>query len=109
MGDRPLFLPTLGERNFDFADTLCGQSLLQQLAFRNLVRQQDQRRTWLVVVELRQECPQHLAGSERAVGLGKIGAVAPVLAGAEEENLNAAKSALLMDREHIGLLRAARI
>ena len=44
-----------------------------------------------------------------AVGLGKIGAVAPVLPGAEEERLDAGKAALLVERENVGLLHGARI
>ena len=68
-----------------------------------------ERRARLVVVELREERAQHLARLERAVGLGEIGAVAPVLSGAEEEHLDAAEAALLMDGEHVGLLGAARV
>ena len=68
-----------------------------------------QPRARLVVVELREERAQHLARPERAVGLGEIGAVAPVLAGAEEEHLDADEAAVLMHGEHVGLLDAARI
>ncbi len=44
-----------------------------------------------------------------AVGPGKIGAIAPVLAGAKEEDLDAEKAAVLEDRENIRLLDIARI
>src|SRR5690242_17768434 len=62
-----------------------------------------------VVVELSHERRQHLACGERAVRFGKIGAIAPVLAGAEEEHLDTGESALLIQREYIGFLDAARI
>ncbi len=74
-----------------------------------VVRQQDQLRRRLVVVELRQERGQHLLRRERFLRARKIGAVAPVLSGAEEEHLDAGIAALLMDGEHIRLLHAARI
>ena len=44
-----------------------------------------------IAVELRQKRAEHIAGRKRAVGLGEIGAVAPVLAGAEEEHLDNTK------------------
>ena len=52
---------------------------------------------------------QHLVQLHRAVGARKIGAVAPVLAAAEEEHLHAALPALLIDGEHVRLLDAVRI
>jgi hypothetical protein len=73
------------------------------------VREKNARRAGLVVVELREERAQHLVRAERAVGLGEVRAVAPVLAGAEEKHLDAVKSALLMDGEHVGLFHSARV
>ena len=104
-----LLLAALGDGDFDLAAAFDAQRFCQQMALRNVVRQQDQRGTRLVVVELREERAQHLARTERPVGLREIGAVAPVLSGAEEEHLDAAEAALLMDGEHVGLLGAARI
>ncbi len=63
----------------------------------------------LVVVELRQERAQHLARLQRRIGLRKIGAVAPVLAGAEEKHLDADLAALLMDGENVRLINAVRV
>ena len=85
------------------------ERLGQQRALLDLVRDEDAARARLVVVELGEECAEHLAGARRAVGLGKIGAVAPVLAGAEEEHLDAAEAAVLVDGEHVRLFDAARI
>src|SRR5579862_5996892 len=76
---------------------------------RNRVRDQDETRRRLVVVELREERGQNFARAKRAVGPRKIRAVAPVLAGAEKEHLDAAKAALLMQGEHVRLRDAARI
>ena len=81
----------------------------KQRAFLDLVRDEDAARTRLVVIELRKKRAQHLAGGERAIGFGEIGAIAPVLPGAEEEHLDAAEAAGLMHGEHVGLLDAARI
>ena len=68
------------------------------------MRQQDELRHRLVVIELRQEGAEDLAGLERSVGAREIGAVAPVLAGAEEEHLDADLAALLGETEDIRLL-----
>jgi hypothetical protein len=73
------------------------------------VRQQDEFRRRLVVVELREERAQHLFRREGFLRAREIGAVAPVLPGAEEEHLDAGIAALLMDGEHVGLLHGARI
>ena len=86
-----------------------GERLLQKLLLVHAVRKQDRTRARLVVIELRKEGAQHLGRFHRRVCLGKIGAVAPVLAGAEEEHLNADLPALLMDGEDIGFLDALRI
>src|SRR2546423_5294804 len=73
------------------------------------MRQQDEFRRWLVVIELREERGQHFLRRERLLCAGKIGAVAPVLAGAEEEYFDAGIAALLMDGEHVGFFYRARI
>ena len=84
---------------------LGAQRLRQQRLFLDRMRQE--HRAWhrLVVVELRQERAQHLRRLERGIGLREIGAVAPVLAGAEEEHLDAVLPALLVDREDVRLLQ----
>ena len=79
------------------------------VALRQILGYQHQTRAGLVVVELRDEGIEHLVGRERAIGLREIGAVAPVLPGAEEEHLHAIVAAGLMDREHVGILDAAQI
>jgi hypothetical protein len=73
------------------------------------VRQQDELRRRLVVVELREEGAQHFFRRERLLRAREIGAVAPVLPGAEEEHLDTGVAALLVDREHVGLFHCARI
>ncbi|MEY9407157.1 hypothetical protein ABH989_001623 [Bradyrhizobium ottawaense] len=81
----------------------------EQLALLDLVREQDVPRRRLVVVELGEEGAEHLFGGVRLLRARKIGPVAPVLAGAEEEHLDAGEAALLMDGEHVGFLDGARI
>ena len=68
-----------------------------------------QARHRLVVVELGDEALQHLLDGQRAVGAREVGAVAPVLAGAEEEHLDAGLPAVLEGGEHVRLLDALRI
>ena len=75
----------------------------------HLVGQQDEARAGLVVVELGEEGPQHLGFRQGAVGAGIIGAVAPILAGAEEEHLDAGGPALLVAGEHVRLLHPAGV
>ena len=88
---------------------LGGERFGEQRLVLDGVRDQDQARRRLVVVELRQEGRKHFARPERFVGFGKIGAVAPVLPGAEEEHFDAGEAALLMHGKDVGLLDGARI
>ena len=99
----------LGQADFDVALCLQRQRLLEQRARGELVREQDEARHGLVVVELGDEALQHLLEPERAVGLGKVGAVAPVLPAPEEEHLDAGLAAFLMGREDVGLLDAVAV
>ena len=99
-------MPRCGTRISTLRSALVRQRLGEQLAVRHVVRQQDQPRHRLVVVELRDEAIEHLLDGQRAVGLGKVGAVAPVLAGAEEEHLDARLPAVLRGGEDVGLLDA---
>ncbi|MHC2575733.1 hypothetical protein ACVMHR_000472 [Bradyrhizobium diazoefficiens] len=73
------------------------------------MRKQDVLRRRLVVVELGEEGAEHFFGRKGLLRAREIGAVAPVLAGAEEEHLDAGEAALLVDGEHVGLLHRARI
>src|SRR4029077_13667290 len=83
--DQFLLFAAPGSRDFHLEARLDRKRIGQELAFLDSVRQQDEFRRRLVVVELREERGQHLFRGERFVRAGKIGAVAPVLAGAKEE------------------------
>ena len=109
MLDQVLLLATLRHHDLDAVAALGAQRLGEQRAVVDLVRDQDQPRTRLVVIELGEERGQNLAGRQRAVGSRKIGAIAPVLPGAEKEHLDAGEAALLMQGEDVRLLDAARI
>ena len=102
-------LATLRHRDIDLAAGLGAKRCRKQRALGNVVREQNAAGRRLVVVELRHERTEHLAGLQRAVGLRKIRAIAPVLPGPEEEHFNAIEAAVLMDREHVGVLDAARV
>src|SRR5262249_35822533 len=93
----------------DLVVALCGQRLCKQFALLDVAGQEDEARTRLVVVELREKCAQHLAKAERPVGAGEIGAVTPILAGAKEERLDAEEAAVLEDREYICLFDVTRV
>src|SRR5262249_24919636 len=109
MLDQIFLLATLRYDHFDLVAGLGGERFRQELAVVDLVRDQNQPRTGLVVVELREKGRQELAGRDRAVGFRKIRAVAPVLPGAEKKDFDAGETALLMQRENIGLLHTARV
>src|ERR1700730_9093191 len=109
MLDEVLLLAAPGYRDFHLVPALDAQRLGDQRAILDLVRNQDEPRTWLVVIELREKGAEHVLGRQRAVGAREIGAIAPVLAGAEEKHLDAGEAAFLMDGEHVGFLDAARI
>ena len=107
--DQVLLLAALGHADADAPTHALAERLLQQRALLDLVGEQDQLRRRLVVVELGEEGAEHLAGLERLVGAREIGAVAPVLPGAEEEHLDAGLAALLMDGEDVGLVDRLRV
>ena len=65
--------------------------------------EQDQRRFRPVVVELADKGGQHLLDRELAVMAREIGAVAPIVAAAEEEHLHAGMTAGLMRRDDVGV------
>src|SRR3984893_5913077 len=73
------------------------------------MRKENAARRRLVVIELRQERAQHFARFKRAIGTREVGAIAPVLPGAEEEYLDARVPALLVYADSIRLVDAARI
>ena len=79
------------------------QHLAQGCGARRGVAEQHESRGGTLEVELGQKGVQHLLGPQRPVRAREIGAVAPVLVGAEEEGLDAILPRLFGDREHVGL------
>jgi hypothetical protein len=73
------------------------------------VGQEDQARRRLVVVELGEEGLHHLARLGARAGARVVVAVAPVLVGADEEDLHAGLPALHVQRDHIGLGHPRRV
>ncbi len=80
------------------------QRFLHQRGVGHLLAQQHQLRRRLVVVELADESSQHFLAGRGLVVAREIGAVAPVLAAAEEEHLDAGLSGLARGRDHVGLV-----
>src|SRR3954447_22934004 len=109
MVDQLLLLAALRQADLDLAAAFQRQRLGKQRAIFDLMREEDAARRRLVLIELREKCAEHFARLERAVGTRKIGTVAPVLPGAEEEHLDARISRLLVHGEHVGLFHAAWI
>ena len=107
--DEPDLGAALRHGNLDPALGLDRQRLGQQRARWHVVRQQDQTRHRLVVVELGDEAIENFADVERPIGLREIGAVAPVLPRPKEEHLDAGVPAFLVRREHVGLLDTFRV
>src|SRR5690242_3668754 len=104
--DEPLLVAALRNRELD-APTPQGQRLFDKLLLNERMAQQHDRRFRLVVVELADKRGQHLLDRELSVMPRKIGAVAPVLAAAEKEHLDAGLTAGLIGRDDIGIDDAA--
>ena len=96
--DQLALLAALRHGDLDVVPGALAERRRQQLALLEIGRDEDQPRHRLVVVELRQERLEHARRVEALVGLREIGAVAPVLAGAEEEDLDAGQPAVLVRR-----------
>ena len=109
MLDQILSLAAPRHRNLHLVTALGAQRLRQKFVIVDVVRDQDQARTRFVVIELGQKRAEDFFGRNRPVGLGEIGAIAPVLSGAEEKHLDACETALLMERKNIGFLDPARV
>ncbi|MNS81699.1 hypothetical protein D3C72_1154160 [compost metagenome] len=104
-----LLLTTLRHADRDLVSRLFTESGGQQFLLLHRFGKQDLFRHGLVVVKLRQKCVENFRAGQGRIGLREIGAVAPVLAGAEKEYLNAGDAALMVDGENIRFLDASRV
>ena len=109
MIDEHFLLAALGHEDFDLVPGMGGEGLFEQLALRHLMRQQDERRQRLVVIELAKKRREQLSVGGEFVGPREVGAIAPVLAGAEEENLYTGLPALLRQGKEVRLIHPLRI
>ncbi len=85
------------------------QSFGEKTAAFDGVREKHELGRRLVVVELGDERFQHLLDGKAFVGAREIGAVAPIVPGAEEKHLDAGLACLQMRGEHIGFLHTLRV
>ena len=79
------------------------QCLGEQRLARSVVTQQNHARWLPVLVELGEKGIQHLFSRQIAVMARKIGTIAPVLAGADEKDLDADLAPFRPGREQVGL------
>uniref|UniRef100_A0A0N5A6X5 PE-PGRS family protein n=1 Tax=Parastrongyloides trichosuri TaxID=131310 RepID=A0A0N5A6X5_PARTI len=101
--DQPQLLAPLRPGDLDLAPRLQGEGFFQQFQFVRPHIGQDQARDRLVLVELAEEGGQNLGIGVRLVDAREISAVAPVLAGAEEEDLNTGQPAFGMQGHDVSL------
>src|SRR5215208_8257140 len=71
--------------------------------------EQDQRRFRPVIIELADKSGQHLLDRELAVVAWEIGAIAPIMPAAEEEDLHAGMPPGLMRRDDVGVADAGDV
>jgi hypothetical protein len=102
-------LAPLRHEDLDLAPQLLGQRVGHQVGILDRVRQDQLPRRVLLVVELADERLQHLGRIDIGTDAGVVILVAPVLVGADEEDLNAGLPALHVERDDIGLPHAARV
>ena len=107
--DKFRLLAALGHEDLDLAPGLLAQRLGHQVGVLDGIRQDHLTRRLLVVVELAEEGLQHFCRRNLGAGAGIVIAVAPVLVGADEEDLHAGLPALHVERHDIGLGHAARV
>ena len=106
--DEVALFAALRDLDIDAAAEPRGQRFLEHGAVGRLVAEQHELGRLPVLVELAHEGFEHFGVGEARIGLGAIGVVAPVLVGAEEEDLDAELAGLVRDGEDVGLLDAAR-
>ena len=105
-GEKAALGPPLRQAEPHLAPRPKGQRLGDQRLVGDPVAQQDQRRRRMRGVELPQERLQHLGGFEVRGMAWEVGAVAEVLAGPEEEHLDAALPRLAIGGDDVGLAEA---
>ena len=97
------FSPRCGTASSTLRPARSDRSCGHQIGVFDRVRQQDQPRRLLVVVELGEEGLHDLGLFRARAGARVEIAVAPALVGADEEHLHAGLPAFQMQRDHIGL------
>ena len=101
--DELALVAALRRRELDPAPGMGRERLDQQIVVGRHVAREDAGRDRLVVVELADEGGEHVLDAELPVVAREIGAVAPVLAAAEEEHLDRGVAAGLVRGDDIGI------
>src|SRR5260221_13773710 len=102
-------LTALRHADFNLASGFCGECVGEQYALLKLVRNENEPRRGLVVIELRQKRTQYFFCPDRAVSFWEVSAVTPVLPRAEEKGLDPRIAAGLMHGKDVGLFEATGI
>ena len=105
---RSRFSPRCGVSMWTRAPGAGRQRFLEHVGLRQVVAEQDERGRRAVFVELGDEGLEHFGVGEVGVGARAEGVVAPVLVGAEEEDLHAELAGFVVDGEDVGLLDGLR-
>ena len=92
------FSPFCGTCDLDAVAGALAQGVFEHAAIFDVAGQQNEARRRLVGIKLRHEGIEDLGRREAFVGARKIGAIAPVLKGPEEKDLDAELSGLFGDR-----------
>src|SRR5215468_10446748 len=95
--------------DLDLASCAQRQGFGEQPATCDVVRQEHELWRRLIIVELGHERLEHLLNRKTLVGAREVGAIAPVIAGAEDEHLDAGLPRLLVRGEDIRLFDAVRV
>ena len=101
--DKVLLFAALRNADCDPMTGAGAQDLAERAGARSGVTEQHEPRGGAFEIELREERIEHFFGRELPIGPREIGAVAPVLIGAEEERLDAELPGFLADGEHVRL------
>ena len=102
-------LATARHADGDLAAGANGEGFGEQAAARHVMAEKDHAGRGTILIELGEEGIEHLIERQFLVMAGEIGAVAPVLSGAEEEDLHAGLAAFRPGREDIRLRHSLRV
>ena len=109
LGEKVTLGAAFGAPQFDFPPGFQAEGVCDQVSLFGQFVDEDQARRRALVVELDEEGGEHFFRTLITFVARKVDRGAPVLAGADEEDLHAGDAAIHRDGENIGLLDAVRV